>query len=135
MSLRPLAALLLAAGLGACAAVPAEQLGTTPPRHRLTPAEDKAAESLRVWDPIEGTNRAFYNFNAQFDRYVFLPAVRAYEFVTPDFVENRVTHFFSNLSEFRNATNGLLQARPDAAGRAVLRLAAGRRVERRARRP
>jgi phospholipid-binding lipoprotein MlaA len=123
LSLRRLVALLLAGGLGACAAVPAEQLGTTPPMHRLTPAEDEAAESLRVWDPIEGTNRTFYNFNAQFDRYVFLPAVRAYEFVTPEFVENRVTHFFSNLSEFRNATNGLLQARPDAAGRAVLRLA------------
>ena len=54
---------------------------------------------------------------------MFLPVVRGYEFVTPDFIEDRVTNFFSNLSEFRNATNGLMQARPDAAGRAVIRLA------------
>lgn len=115
--------MLLAAGLAACAATPAEQLGTIPPTHELSPTEKAAATPLRVWDPIEGTNRAVYNFNARFDQWIFLPAVRAYEFVTPDFVENRVTHFFSNLSEFRNASNGLLQARPDAAGRAVIRLA------------
>ena len=78
---------------------------------------------LRVYDPWEGTNRAIYKFNAQFDRYVFLPAVNAYEFVTPDFIEDRVTDFFSNLTEFRNATNGLMQARPDVAGRAVIRFA------------
>lgn len=123
MSLRPVAALLLATALAACAATPAEQLGTVPPMHQLTPAQAQAAESLRVWDPIEGTNRAFYNFNARFDQWVFLPAVRAYEFVTPDFIEHRVTNFFANLSEFRNASNGLMQARPDAAGRAVIRLA------------
>ena len=64
-----------------------------------------------------------YKFNAQFDEYVFLPAVNAYEFVTPDFIEDRVTDFFSNLTEFRNATNGLMQARPDVAGRAVIRFA------------
>jgi len=115
--------MLLAAGLAACAATPADQLGTIPPMHELSPAEKAAATPLRVWDPIEGTNRAVYNFNARFDQWIFLPAVRAYEFVTPDFVENRVTHFFSNLAEFRNASNGLLQARPDAAGRAVIRLA------------
>ena len=34
-----------------------------------------------------------------------------------------MTDFFSNLTEFRNATNGLMQARPDAAGRAVIRFA------------
>jgi phospholipid-binding lipoprotein MlaA len=52
---------------------------------------------------------------------VFLPVVDAYRFVTPDFIEERVSDFFSNLTEFRNATNGLLQARPDVAGRAVTR--------------
>jgi phospholipid-binding lipoprotein MlaA len=68
-------------------------------------------------------NRAFYKFNARFDEWVFLPAVNAYEFVTPDFIEDRVSAFFSNLTEFRNATNGLFQARPAVAGRAVIRLA------------
>ena len=123
MRLRALAALLLATGLGACAATPAEQLGTIPPLHQLTPGEKEAAGTLRIWDPIEGTNRAFYKFNARFDQWIFLPVVQAYEFITPDFLQKRVTDFFSNLAEFRNASNGLLQARPDAAGRAVIRLA------------
>jgi phospholipid-binding lipoprotein MlaA len=117
------AALTLAITLGACAATPAYDLGTAPPMHKLTPGERDSDFPLRINDPWEGSNRAFYKFNAKFDEFVFLPLVRGYEFVTPDFIENRVTDFFSNLSEFRNATNGLMQARPDAAGRAAIRLA------------
>jgi phospholipid-binding lipoprotein MlaA len=115
------AALLLAAGLGGCTATSAYDTGTRPARNQLTPEEQQADYPIRVYDPWEGTNRALYKFNAQFDRYVFLPAVEAYRFVVPDFAEERVTDFFSNLTEFRNATNGILQVRPDVAGRAVLR--------------
>ena len=122
MSLRALAGLAMAAGLAGCAATPAADLGTVPPLHELTPEQRAQPSPLRVYDPIEGANRAIYNFNARFDEYVFLPVTRAYEYVTPDFLEQRVTDFFSNLTEFRNASNGLMQARPDAAGRAVLRL-------------
>jgi phospholipid-binding lipoprotein MlaA len=118
---RALTALTLAAGLAACAATPAYQLGTVPPRHQLTPAQERARYPIEIYDPWEGTNRGLYKFNALFDRYVFLPVVHGYEYVTPDFIEQRVTDFFSNLTEFRNATNGLLQGRPDVAGRAVTR--------------
>jgi phospholipid-binding lipoprotein MlaA len=120
---RPLAAIALTTVLAACAATPATDLGTAPPMHELTDSQREGDIPLRVYDPWEGTNRAVYKFNALFDEYVFLPVVRGYEFVTPDFIEERVTDFFSNLSEFRNAGNGLMQARPDAAGRAVIRLA------------
>jgi phospholipid-binding lipoprotein MlaA len=120
---RALAALALTVGLGACAATPASELGTAPPLHQLSPDEREVDVPLRIYDPWEGTNRGVYKFNALFDEYLFLPVVRGYEFVTPDFIEERVTDFFSNLSEFRNAGNGLMQARPDAAGRAVIRLA------------
>jgi phospholipid-binding lipoprotein MlaA len=120
---RTLAALALAGLLAACAATPAYQLGTAPARHELTPVEQRADHPLRIYDPWEGMNRALYKFNAQFDRYVFLPVLRAYEFITPEFVADGVANFFSNLTEFRNATNGLLQARPDVAGRAVIRFA------------
>lgn len=123
MSWRALGALAMAASLGACAAVPATSLGTAPPMHELSAEEQAIDFPLRIYDPWEGTNRAIYNFNAQFDEYLFLPLVRGYEFVTPDFIEGRVTDFFSNLTEFRNATNGLFQARPDIAGRATIRFA------------
>lgn len=118
---RALMALLLAAGLGGCAATSAYDTGTRPAENQLTPEEQGAAYPIRIHDPWEGTNRALYKFNARFDRYVFLPVVEGYQFVMPDFAEERVSDFFSNLTEFRNATNGIMQARPDVAGRAVLR--------------
>jgi phospholipid-binding lipoprotein MlaA len=76
---------------------------------------------LQVWDPLEPINRAIYTFNAGFDRYVFLPVIRAYVDVTPLFVRNRVSDFFINLEEFRNFTNSVLQLNAESAGRAVLR--------------
>jgi phospholipid-binding lipoprotein MlaA len=111
---------LLAAG---CAAVPAEQLGTAPPRHVLPPTQPYRQDLMRVYDPFEGFNRGVYRFNAQFDRYVFLPVVRAYEKVTPVFVQNRVSSFFANLPEVENTSNAVLQLRPEVAGHAVLRFA------------
>ena len=76
---------------------------------------------LDVYDPLEPLNRAIYNFNAGFDRYVFLPIVRAYEFVTPDFVENRVSDFFDNIAEIPSFVNAALQLKPETAGRAATR--------------
>jgi phospholipid-binding lipoprotein MlaA len=76
---------------------------------------------LDVYDPLEPMNRAIYNFNAGFDRYVFLPIVRAYEFVTPDFVEDRVSDFFDNIQEIPTFANNVLQLKADAAGRSATR--------------
>ncbi len=105
------------AGCGSTARGPVE-----PPRITLADvAPPDAAYPLLVYDPIEPVNRGIYTFNAGFDRYVFLPVVRAYETVTPVFVRNRVSDFFSNLTEFRNFTNSVLQLKAERAGRAVLR--------------
>jgi phospholipid-binding lipoprotein MlaA len=114
---------LLALWLAACGATPAFETGTIPPRHVLTPEEIAVGYPIEVSDPWEGFNRGVYKFNALFDEYVFLPVVDAYEFVTPVFVQNRVSRFFSNLSELRNGSNGLLQLRPEVAGRATVRFA------------
>ena len=76
---------------------------------------------LDVYDPLEPLNRAIYNFNAGFDRYVFLPIVRAYEFLTPDFVEDRVSDFFDNIGEIPTFANALLQLKPETAGRSATR--------------
>jgi phospholipid-binding lipoprotein MlaA len=109
--------------LGACAATPGERLGTLPPRSPVTPEEAAKAYSIDVYDPLERVNRGVYRFNTRFDRWVFLPVVDAYGRVAPDPVERGVSNFFGNLGEFRNGLNGLLQARPRVAGRAVARLA------------
>jgi phospholipid-binding lipoprotein MlaA len=93
-----------------------------PGEGRPSAAELAATPSpLDVYDPIEPLNRAIYQFNAVFDDYVFLPIVDAYEFVTPDFVEERVSDFFSNLLEIPTFANSLLQLKGERAGRALTR--------------
>jgi phospholipid-binding lipoprotein MlaA len=116
----PLVAALL---LGACAATPGEELGSIPPRSPVAPQERAKVFPIDVWDPLEGFNRGIYRFNTHFDRWVFLPVVHGYEYITPDPVERSVSNFFSNLSELRNGWNGALQGRVDVLGRAVGRFA------------
>jgi phospholipid-binding lipoprotein MlaA len=116
------AALLLAASLGACA-TPG---GPPSPAPTAASAAAEAApprSPIQIFDPLERFNRNVYWFNADFDRNIFLPVVRGYEYVTPVFVRRRVSDFFNNLAELRNAMNGLLQARPEVASRAVIRFA------------
>jgi phospholipid-binding lipoprotein MlaA len=98
-----------------------------PPLPPEIAAQPKLAEAARapsvidVYDPLEPLNRAIYNFNAGFDRYVFLPIVRAYEFVTPDFIEDRVSDFFDNIQEIPTFANNVLQLKANAAGRSATR--------------
>ena len=66
-------------------------------------------EADKIWDPLEGLNRTFYRFNYHFDRYVFLPAIAAYEYVTPDPVEKGVHNFFRNLTDVSTLINSILQ--------------------------
>ncbi|MCS6780961.1 MAG: VacJ family lipoprotein [Geminicoccaceae bacterium] len=122
MTPRPLAALLLLASAG-CAALPADQLGSVEPRHRLPVEDGRERAVVEVWDPWEGFNRGVYAFNAELDERILLPVADAYRTNVPDVVRDRVRNFFDNLGEIRNAANGLLQARPEVASRAVIRFA------------
>ena len=106
--------------LAACAGTP-----ELPPEIAAQPRLAEAARApsvIDVYDPLEPLNRATYNFNAGFDRYVFLPIVRAYRFVTPVFVQNRISDFFNNLQEIPTFANNVLQLKGDAAGRSATRL-------------
>lgn len=118
--LRVLGAVLLLAMLAGCA---------SPPQRPVVPARIQLADvappgtvfPIRVEDPLEPLNRGIYTFNAAFDRFIFLPVVRGYQFVTPVFVQNRISDFFVNINEFRNFTNSVLQLNGERAGRAALR--------------
>ena len=55
---------------------------------------------IDAYDPWEGFNRQMYVFNYYFDKYIFLPAVQGYAFITPNYVEDRITLFFRNLGMF-----------------------------------
>lgn len=105
-----LACLVFASG---CASAPKQadlNLGYSLPRHQ---AKDVLKEGVRypidVYDPIEGFNRRAYTFNYYFDKFLYLPVVNTYEFITPDYVEDRISNFVDNVFEFNNLVNNLLQ--------------------------
>ncbi len=77
---------------------------------------------IDVYDPIEGVNRGVYKFNAKFDEYVFLPVVEGYETVMPDFFEDRLSNFFSNIEDLRNLLNAMLQLKGETTLKTIGRL-------------
>ena len=124
--LAPLAALLL----GACSTAPVQQgetiiepafpadrvlSGYQEPEALSEEVEEEEVTYLsdEVYDPWEGFNRTMYRFNYRFDKYVFLPAVSAYETVTPDFMEQGIHNFFRNLQDITTLINSILQLSPE----------------------
>lgn len=83
----------------------------------LPPDYDLAA----VYDPWYDFNRRIYNFNYQFDRYVFLPVIDTWETAVPGFIRKGIHNFYRNISDVNTMVNSLLQLRPgkffDATGR------------------
>ena len=119
---RLFATLLLLAPLLACAERAQTTADQEPPVFQAAEVIDTSKRyPIQVPDPLEGFNRAVYNFNAEFDRYLFLPVAEAYETVTPDLARQGVSNFFANLGEIYSFANGALQLKPIRAGRAVLR--------------
>ncbi|PAU88966.1 ABC transporter [Pseudomonas sp. WN033] len=84
--------------------------------------ERSSLDALNVYDPFEGFNRRMYRFNAQFDHYVYLPTVRAYEVVTPRFVRSGVRNVFANLGDVPNLANSLAQGKIEKSMRTTARL-------------
>jgi phospholipid-binding lipoprotein MlaA len=88
----------------------------SPPAMRQVNLEDGREYLMNVSDPLEGYNRGAYKFNYGFDKYVFLPVVRTYEFILPNYAEDRVSSFFNNITEFKNFYNNLLQGKFKSTG-------------------
>ncbi|MDD5105453.1 MAG: VacJ family lipoprotein [Desulfuromonadaceae bacterium] len=99
--------LVLALTLAGCAATRENTLAEVPPLHSINEFGDQRYAD--VSDPWEGFNRSMYRFNFIFDKYIFLPVVSGYEFITPVFLQERVSGFYNNLSEVKNFTNSLFQ--------------------------
>lgn len=78
--------------------------------------------SAAVSDPWVGMNKRIYNFNFHFDRYVFLPAVRGYKWVMPEFAQNGIHNFFNNWRDLRTLANSILQLAPDKAAQSTGRI-------------
>jgi phospholipid-binding lipoprotein MlaA len=95
-----------------------------PPKRPISEyVKDDVTYMVDIYDPWESMNRRIYKFNAQFDEYVFLPVVSAYEFITPDFVEDGISNFFRNIGEVQTFTNSVLQIKIGKAGTTLGRFA------------
>jgi phospholipid-binding lipoprotein MlaA len=106
--------LLLTSG---CSTLPKVGQETAPPlRTYEQVVKSETPPVLDVSDSLEGFNRGAYRFNYYFDEYFFLPVVRSYEFILPDYVEERVSSAIDNINEFGNLTNNLFQLKFKAAG-------------------
>jgi phospholipid-binding lipoprotein MlaA len=102
-----LAVLLLTLNLCGCAATRVNSQDEVPARHSISEFKDQSF--AEVSDPWEGFNRSVYRFNYYFDKYVFLPVVDSYEYITPTFMQKRVSSFYGNIGEVKNFTNSLFQ--------------------------
>ncbi len=100
-------ALILTLSLCGCAASMVNTEAEVPARHSISEFRDQSFAEVN--DPWEGFNRNMYRFNYYFDKYLFLPVVHSYEFITPTFVQDRISGFYNNLGEVRNLTNSLFQ--------------------------
>ena len=60
-------------------------------------------------DPIEGFNRGMYTFNEKLDQAIINRLARFYQAITPDFVDQGISNFFSNINDIVVVINDILQ--------------------------
>lgn len=104
--------------LGGCSSGPQAQPETSQvqyPQAVFTPErlfESDHVVPTDVYDPWQGMNTRIYNFNYHFDQKVFLPVVRGYQAVVPQFARTGVSNFFNNFRDAVTMFNSVLQASP-----------------------
>lgn len=107
LSCRIVLALSLTLSLAGCAATRTNSQEEIRPWHSINEFRDQRFAD--VADPWEGMNRDLYRFNYYLDKFLLVPVVEGYEYVTPTFVQNRVSGVFNNLNEIRNFSNSVFQ--------------------------
>ena len=110
-----LAALLVGAALGGCAAPPTE------------PAARAAYDQAN--DPLEPLNRKTFALNQFLDKVVFKPAAKAYLVVVPGDARKAVHHMLDNMKEptlfFNNVLQGQFKRAAITAGRFAVNTTVG----------
>ncbi len=104
-TLPPIAALVAATVLSACA---------------VTQPEEQRANG-EVFDPYENTNRSIHAFNRGVDRVFFRPASKGYVTIVPPPMVTSFNYFAENLSMPGQTVNALLQGNFKEAGFAASR--------------
>jgi len=66
-------------------------------------------------DPWEGYNRKIHAFNQGFDKAIFRPVAKGYDYIMPDAPQRGVRNFFRNLNYPVTLLNSLLQGKMERA--------------------
>lgn len=66
-------------------------------------------------DPLEGYNRAMFQFNETVDKAVMKPLAQGYDFIAPKPVKTGIGNFFGNLGDVWISVNNLLQGKVEDA--------------------
>ncbi|GAB5094368.1 MULTISPECIES: VacJ family lipoprotein [unclassified Caballeronia] len=74
-------------------------------------------------DPLEPMNRTIFKFNDTLDTYVAKPVAQFYVDYTPSPFRTAVSNFFSNIGDFSNFANNLLQLKITDATQDLMRIA------------
>lgn len=102
---------VLVSGMAGCSTAPVvegdESIEPVFPADRVLAPD--ATYPADIPDPWQGFNRTMYRFNYRFDKYVFLPIVRGYQAITPDFLEQGIHNFFTNVKNIKTLYNSILQ--------------------------
>lgn len=105
--------LLILLTLSGCSTVPKLAPDSEPPLRTVENTVAAGNETqVVISDPFEGFNRGVYRFNYYFDKYLFLPVVGGYQFIMPNYAEDRVSDFMDNVGEIENFINATLQLKP-----------------------
>jgi phospholipid-binding lipoprotein MlaA len=115
---RIIAALVVAAGLSACASTQAGM-----PRPDFLARADQPVEPPEISDPLEKQNRAVFEGNQQVNQEIIYPLARAYNENIPEEVRDRIDAFTTNLGEPVVFANNILQLRMQAAATTLGRFA------------
>lgn len=72
-------------------------------------------------DPWEGWNRNVQSFNDALDDNVMKPVAKGYQWIAPDFVDQGISNFFSNIDDIAVCANNFLQGKFLDSGKDVAR--------------
>jgi phospholipid-binding lipoprotein MlaA len=67
-------------------------------------------------DPWTGWNRGTQTFNDNLDKAILKPMAKGYQWITPEFVDEGITNFFSNINDIGVTFNDLLQLKLTQSG-------------------
>lgn len=73
-------------------------------------------------DPYESYNRKVFKFNMGVDKYIYRPVAKAYDTITPNYLQHGIANFFSNIYQVPTIANDILQANPGWALSDIMRL-------------